>query len=205
MPRRTRAQTEETHQRLMAAAIETFCDKGVARTTLDDVARRAGMTRGAVYWHFADKTALLRQILHQQPLPLECLNAQGDLHQDCARMTRAVLATTCTSPHRQIVTILTQRAEWDYAEDVVRRRILLARKRFMAFLEQMLCGAQSRGELPGLLGEDAVGRWVAAIQSAVSGVVFESLLLPARQRQLRIVQTLQLLLMPLTSGSPAMR
>ncbi len=74
--RRTKAEAEETRQRIIAAAERVFYDKGVQETTLEDVARAAGVTRGAIYWHFANKTELLLALHDAVPLPQENMVAQ---------------------------------------------------------------------------------------------------------------------------------
>jgi TetR/AcrR family acrAB operon transcriptional repressor len=53
----------------MAAARLSFARQGVTRTTLEDVARAAGVTRGAIYWHFAGKTELFYAMREQVKLP----------------------------------------------------------------------------------------------------------------------------------------
>lgn len=58
MARKTKAEAEQTRQDIINAALELFHDRGYARTTLDLIARKAGVTRGAIYWHFKDKVDL---------------------------------------------------------------------------------------------------------------------------------------------------
>jgi TetR/AcrR family acrAB operon transcriptional repressor len=58
MARRTREEAECTRQEILNAALELFHEKGYSRTTLEQIARRAGVTRGAIYWHFKDKVDL---------------------------------------------------------------------------------------------------------------------------------------------------
>ena len=48
---------------IMAAALDLFAEKGFSATRMDDVARRAGLSKGAVYLYFTDKTALLKAIV----------------------------------------------------------------------------------------------------------------------------------------------
>jgi TetR/AcrR family transcriptional repressor of acrEF/envCD operon len=48
----------------------------VTNTTLTDIADAAGVTRGAVYWHFASKTELFNEMWQQQP-PLRDLIQQN--------------------------------------------------------------------------------------------------------------------------------
>lgn len=56
--RRTAEEAAQTKAALLDAALFQFAEHGVAATKLADVAQRAGLTRGAVYHHFTDKTAL---------------------------------------------------------------------------------------------------------------------------------------------------
>jgi AcrR family transcriptional regulator len=53
--RRTKAEAEQTREAVIGAAVTVFLERGVARATFDEIARAAGVTRGAVYWHFQDK------------------------------------------------------------------------------------------------------------------------------------------------------
>ncbi|MDY4316505.1 TetR family transcriptional regulator [Pectobacterium actinidiae] len=70
MVRRTKLAAEETREQILDAAEQCFRDIGVARTTLQMVAERAGCTRGAIYWHFREKNDLLRQVIERVPLLL---------------------------------------------------------------------------------------------------------------------------------------
>lgn len=56
------ARSEASRQRILDAAAACFVDFGYARTRLDDVARRAGVSRALVYNHFGGKEALLERV-----------------------------------------------------------------------------------------------------------------------------------------------
>lgn len=56
--RRTRGAAEETRVALRDAAIEVFAQRGYAAARLEEIAERAGVTRGALYHHFVDKAGL---------------------------------------------------------------------------------------------------------------------------------------------------
>ena len=71
MARRTKEDAEATRNALLDAAERVFYDKGVSRASLDDIAREAGATRGAIYWHFKDKVDLFVAMLERVTLPLE--------------------------------------------------------------------------------------------------------------------------------------
>ena len=53
----------DTRERLVRAAIEVFLEKGYGGTRVQDIARRAGFTSGALYVHFPSRTALLGEAI----------------------------------------------------------------------------------------------------------------------------------------------
>jgi TetR/AcrR family acrAB operon transcriptional repressor len=78
MARRTKAEAAATREALIDAAEEMFMAHGVARTTLEQIARHAGMTRGAVYWHFKNKADLFRAMLERVRMPFDELVQEID-------------------------------------------------------------------------------------------------------------------------------
>lgn len=58
MARKTKEEAEQTRKDIIAAARRVFHDRGVVRSTLENIAKAAGVTRGAIYWHFRDKAEL---------------------------------------------------------------------------------------------------------------------------------------------------
>ena len=60
--RRCKTDAEQTRTAILDAAEHMFCEQGIAASTLEKISRRAGVTRGAVYWHFKDKIDLLRAL-----------------------------------------------------------------------------------------------------------------------------------------------
>jgi TetR/AcrR family acrAB operon transcriptional repressor len=68
--RRTKQESEQTRQQILVAARREFAKHGVTRTTLQRIAAAAGVTRGAVYWHFANKRELFRAMREQVSVPL---------------------------------------------------------------------------------------------------------------------------------------
>src|SRR5471030_1487404 len=62
MARKTKLQALETRQQILNAAIREFSARGVASTSLTDIANAAGVTRGAIYWHFKNKVELFNAI-----------------------------------------------------------------------------------------------------------------------------------------------
>ena len=68
--RRTKDESEKTRRQILTAAREEFGRRGVTRTTLEHIARAAGVTRGAIYWHFANKAELFNAMREQVTMPL---------------------------------------------------------------------------------------------------------------------------------------
>jgi AcrR family transcriptional regulator len=65
--RRTQAdRRSETRRQLLAAARRLFAEKGFADTGTPEIAAAAGLTRGALYHHFADKTALFAAVVEAE-------------------------------------------------------------------------------------------------------------------------------------------
>ena len=79
MVRRTKEDAEITRNRLLDAAQEVFDMKGVTGASLSDVAQAAGLTRGAIYWHFENKVDLFNAMLRRTTLPFEQALAAGEL------------------------------------------------------------------------------------------------------------------------------
>lgn len=70
MARKTKAEAEKTRLQIIEAARRVFHERGVSRTSLEQVANAAGVTRGAVYWHFRNKSDLFFAMRDQVFLPV---------------------------------------------------------------------------------------------------------------------------------------
>lgn len=70
MVRKTKENAELTKQSIIHAAREVFLERGVSRTTLEHIAAKANVTRGAVYWHFKNKIDIFHAMREQVFLPL---------------------------------------------------------------------------------------------------------------------------------------
>lgn len=70
MVRKTKEDAELTRQSIINAARKVFLARGVSRSNLEHIATQADVTRGAVYWHFKNKTEIFHAIREQVFLPL---------------------------------------------------------------------------------------------------------------------------------------
>ncbi|STZ76730.1 multidrug efflux system transcriptional repressor MtrR [Bergeriella denitrificans] len=63
--RKTKTEALKTKEHLMLAALDTFHQRGVARSSLNEIAQSAGVTRGALYWHFRNKEDLFDSLFQR--------------------------------------------------------------------------------------------------------------------------------------------
>jgi len=62
MARKTKQEAQKTRETLLDVAMQVILTHGIARAKLADIAKEAGVTRGAIYWHFSNKSNLLNTI-----------------------------------------------------------------------------------------------------------------------------------------------
>jgi len=99
MARKTREESEQTRQDILNVALDLFHARGYARTTLEQIARGAGVTRGAIYWHFKDKVDLflgLKEDVERstetrlEDLLLRTVNELSDMRDNLLRLFRCL-------------------------------------------------------------------------------------------------------------------
>src|SRR5947207_12072417 len=61
---------EARPQELLAAALDLFVERGFAVTRLEDVAKRAGVSKGTLYLYFANKEELFKAVVRENILPV---------------------------------------------------------------------------------------------------------------------------------------
>ncbi|HYC43361.1 MAG TPA: TetR family transcriptional regulator [Noviherbaspirillum sp.] len=126
MVRRTKEEALETRNHLLDAAEDVFYRLGYARTTLDAVAEAAGLTRGAIYWHFKNKSDLFNAMCDRVHLPMEQLaesvnqETTGDPLDHMRKVAVFFLKECEQNPHfRKIIEILWKKTEFVDPSDVM--------------------------------------------------------------------------------------
>ena len=129
MARRTKEEAAATRDSILDAAEKLFVEQGVSRTTLQHIATAAGVTRGAIYWHFDDKGALFNAMMERAILPLEAEMQVLDQAEsedpliDLRNHMLAVLDRTVNDPGaRRVFEIATLKVEFVGEMDAVRQR-----------------------------------------------------------------------------------
>ncbi len=70
MARKTKEDALATRELILDAAERVFHQRGVSRTSLQEIAKDAGLTRGAIYWHFENKGDLFQAMMERVTLPM---------------------------------------------------------------------------------------------------------------------------------------
>ena len=154
MARKTKAEALETRHQILDAAEQVFLARGVARTSLQDVAAAAGVTRGAVYLHFEDKADLFEAMMDRVMMPCETAMAEalaGADEQALARVAAlAVLPLREVATHDQVQRVFRIAMHFtEYTEELapVQQRHLESVAEFQAQLETLLRRAQAAGAI----------------------------------------------------------
>lgn len=123
MVRKTKEEAQETRDRILKAAADLFYEKGVNRTTLEDIAEAAGLTRGAIYWHFKNKLDLfsaLHQKMHgifmEHVFAIENIETDQPLQQLATMCTNMLDEVCLNEDHRRALSIFTLKC--DYSGDM---------------------------------------------------------------------------------------
>lgn len=170
MARKTKEEAAATRDRILDAAEQLFSEQGVSRTTLQHIATAAGVTRGAIYWHFDDKSALFNAMMERVILPLEKAKAlldQVDADTDPLQQLREYmlggLRVTVSDPQaRRVFEIATLKIEFVEEMDAVKQRRQQSLEAWMTRAEACIRIGIERGLVkPGVDARaNAIGMWV---------------------------------------------
>ena len=157
MARRTKEDALATREALLDAAVCVFGRRGVARSSLAEIAEQAGLTRGAVYWHFKDKGELFNAMMDRVTLPLEAdlighCEGQGDPVVELRdKMRRAMRTIEHDALTQNVLEIATLKVE--HVDDMgpVRDRYVAAHRgqiqaRLLPLALEVLAGHRARGD-----------------------------------------------------------
>ena len=184
MARSTKAEAQETRNRILDAAQQVFHAQGVSRTSLEDVARVAEVTRGAIYWHFKNKEDLFDAMSQRVRLPLEAMaQASGDASElDPLGQLRSflifVLQETATNPQsRMVFDILLLKCELVDANGPIRARRRREFTNALKNFERTMTNAIARGQLPENLDVSLACR---LLHATMRGLIIDWLFMPEK-------------------------
>ncbi|MFP6558069.1 TetR family transcriptional regulator [Paraburkholderia sp. B3] len=182
MARRTKEEAQETRNRILDAAEHVFFEKGVSRTSLADIAQAAGVTRGAIYWHFENKGDVFTAMFDRVLLPLDELKAAtvdpsepdplGRIRDLCVTCLRD---TATDARRRRVFEILFMKCEFVEEMGPVMARHQSNMREGLARIDEGLRNAMSKGQLPADL--DAA-RGARLLHSFITGMLHDMAILP---------------------------
>lgn len=155
MARRTKQEALETRAQIIDAAELCFFQKGVSHTSLADIAKHAGVTRGAIYWHFENKDEIFDALLTRARTPFQHLeNASRDNEEpDPLGRLRALLIevfrqTERDPSARRINEIVFHKCEYTDRMCDLREHMRVLRRQSLDKLESALRNAMTKQQLP---------------------------------------------------------
>ncbi len=155
MVRRTKDEAEATRNRILDAAETLFSKRGVSHTSLADIAAAAGVTRGAIYWHFEDKSDLFTAMVSRVTLPMEEMVARSsdesvaDPLESLKAAAVYTLRRTASDPQCQrVLDVVVHKCE--YVDDMagVKQRTHEIQEGCVDRAEKAIRNAIRRGQLP---------------------------------------------------------
>jgi TetR/AcrR family acrAB operon transcriptional repressor len=184
MARKTKTEALATKNQILDAAEQMFCARGVARTSLHEIAASIGLTRGAIYWHFSDKYDLLAAMWERCMLPIEAAFDEIDaelaadpLGRVRAKAHRILHRITHDQRTQNLLTIVLLRCEM--VDEVGRSRdhMLNQREECLAKVGNELRAAIAAGQLP---NGTAVDRAAIGLIAVIDGLAYHWLRDPKR-------------------------
>lgn len=178
MTRRSRAEAQETKEKLIDSALIVFRERGVASPSLTDVATNAGLTRGAIYVHFENKSDLFAALLERSKLPYELFggwtpSGETALAKLQDAITMVLTATGTNADYRWILEIAFHKCEKLDVDGPVVQRLRAARAQAKAFFGALVAEAVAQGELNPDLDIELT---CTLLVSSINGIVSQWLL-----------------------------
>lgn len=197
MARKTKEEAQETRNAILDAAELVFQEHGVSHTSLAEIATAAGVTRGAIYWHFANKADLFEAMSERVFDPLQArlaeLQNSADADPDPIEMIRAMslyfIERVASDPRNfRILEISWHKCEYVGEMAAIRDQHLECGNRYLATIETWFRLAREGGSLPAAVDPRcaAVGL-ISLVDGLIVNWTFDSTLFPLADFAPRIV------------------
>jgi len=152
--RRTKAEAAETRDAILTAAEQVFLERGLTQSTLMQIACHAGVTRGAIYFHFHDKLDIFQAIINRTCFPHEEIMVQAAAcdHPNPMHVLEQSILTAlelfATNERQQnVFTIIHQRCEYVGEIAPLVEHLKEARANVLSLFTGLLNISERRGEL----------------------------------------------------------
>lgn len=175
MARKTKEEALETRSLILDTAEQVFAEQGVSCTSLADIAAAAGVTRGAIYWHFKNKADVFTAMIDRVSLPIESLfsnvadNPQhpdplGELRAACLSILQSLVRN---EQRRRVFDVLYHKCEFTDDMGPVMQRQQQCIKDCSDRMRRILRQAVELGQLPAGLNIERANIMLHALVSGL--------------------------------------
>lgn len=152
--RRTKEEAEQTRAAILDAAVDVFSTQGVTRATLEQIAKAANVTRGAVYWHFKNKTDIFMALYDElhKPFIQELVDGLEKSYDDPLHQLEKVCCDLTIrleeDPHLQrVLSLFLLKCDYSGSLQICQEKSRIAKEEKQQVLEKFFAKAQAQGTL----------------------------------------------------------
>lgn len=144
MARKTKEMAEITRKEILKAALEIFSEKNYSSVTIVEIAKKANLTKGAVYWHFKNKKDILVHLLNglfaiNSHTIIEIFEKPVSVSEMRFCFKEALLKPLTDKKYRRMHKFISQRESWPetvqkQADNLIKDNMNIEKKKLEAFL-----------------------------------------------------------------------
>ena len=159
----------KTRSRLLEAALDVFSEKSFSEVTLDEIAGRISMTKGALYWHFKNKSDILVRTIESA-----CIKGESDfidiagapkyLADLRSYYTDSLARPLIDMRYKKIHQLMLHRYEWpEDVQNIVTDMMKASMAKERKMLETLILKAQEEGKIKKSVSSTVVAGLIAPI------------------------------------------
>ncbi len=182
MARKTKQDAEKTREDILEAASHVFVEKGVSSASLEEIAERAKVTRGAIYWHFKNKLDIFLALHEKLNVSFAELVLQDLEHDHCDPLKqleelsiRLLTDIELNQEKKRILTILFLKCDYSGELEALLQAYRTKRKRNLKLFDEYFERAKQRG----YISKEVPSRILSSSYLCyLSGIAFEYIRAP---------------------------
>lgn len=176
MARKTKEEAQRTRDAILDAAESVFLARGISAATMADIADSAGVSRGAVYGHYANKMEVCIAMC-MRGMACEAVNCDVDSERSAMRQLYEVLYNFLyrfdeSGSFRRVLEILHTKCEETEENQPILDFLREWRRQGKVIGERLLRMAIIQGELPGDLNIAFSMKYIRSLMSGICDTVF---------------------------------
>ncbi|NIM94529.1 MAG: TetR family transcriptional regulator [Anaerolineales bacterium] len=151
--RRTKEEALVTRENILSAALQVFSQNGYSATRLEDIARAAGVTRGAIYYHFGSKEELYIALVTERSaginqLAEEIITKGGTPIETLRRfLVRMFEYAEEDEEYRALLELTVSKVELTEGLETIMKDTIKGRRQLAAYFQELLRQGIQAGEI----------------------------------------------------------